>query len=55
MNPETEKPKFNGETLAAIREADEIAKDKSGNRYATANKLFGDISEELNPETNNHE
>lgn len=54
MNPEAEKPKFNGETLAAIREADEIANDKSGNRYTTVNELFGDISEELNPEHKNN-
>lgn len=54
MNPETEKTKFNYETLAAIREADKIAKDKSGNRYASVDNLFDDISEELGPETNNH-
>lgn len=54
MNPETEKPKFNSETLAAIREADKIAKDKTGKNYASVDNLFDDISEKLNAEHNNH-
>lgn len=54
MDNQANQSKFNSETLAAIQEADEIAKDKSGNRYATVNELFDDVSEELNPEHNNH-
>ena len=39
-------PAFNSETLAAIQEADEMVKNKTGKKYASVDELFADISEE---------
>lgn len=37
---------FNDETLAAVKEADEMVKTKSGNTYASVDELFADSFEE---------